>query len=203
MPDFIRPITRFVGRRYFIALGLALTLAVAPAYRAQAQNLIENPNFANAFAGYTTTGEVFSEPAADYGLSAAVLEDGATVTQAVPTTPGETYLITFLAIYDPGVYPTSFGTGSFTNNTPNTEVCCNFTQQGQYSSFSFTGTATSTTTDLTFSVTSGAEGITDLDVQSAPAPNPGSGGPSLLVGLLILATAVMRKAGRATATSAR
>ena len=55
------------------------------------------------------------------------------------------------------------------------------------------GTATGTSTDLVFTAVTGAEGLTALDVEAAPAPMPGSGAASIVVLLSVLAFGAIRK----------
>jgi hypothetical protein len=170
----------FVVMGWFVAAG--------PAF---AQNLVTNPNFDNGLNGYTSTG--FVGVYTYYGSNNALLCDSAcgyttlaTLTQSIATTPGQSYLVSFLASFYPGTYTASFGTGSFTHQGTSQDIQTAFP-------FSFTGTATGTSTDLTFT-SDGATALDNLDVESAPAPIPGGGGLSVIAGLGGLGWLAVRRA---------
>ena len=168
----------------------ALVLLMGALHSAHAQNLVQNPNFTDGFNGYTVTGTnnrldtQYTDAAGD-SLFTVVLVAPASLSQTIATTPGVTYMVSFLGIFDPGAYTYTFGTGSLTLN--GSSGCCTYGQP-----FTFTGTATGTSTILNFTANGGAEGFTSLDVEAAPAPLPGAGALSLIVGLAFLAVGAMR-----------
>jgi hypothetical protein len=184
-------------RGSFRAAALAASLAVTGSFitidPAVAQNLVTNPNFDNGLDGYTSTG--FVGVYTYYGSNNALLCDSAcgyttlaTLTQSIATTPGQSYLVSFLASFYPGTYTASFGTGSFTHQGTSQDIQTAFP-------FSFTGTATGTSTDLTFT-SDGATALDNLDVESAPAPVPGSGALSVVAGLGALGGLAVRRSRR-------
>ena len=170
--DAFRPVT--------VAAVLAVIASVFAALSASAQHLGSNPTFDNQLTGYTTTG--FVGVYTYYGTNNALLCDTscgyttlATLTQAIATTPGQSYLVSFLASFYPGTYTATFGTGSFSHQGATQAI-------GTPYAFSFTGTATGTVTDLTFT-SDGATALDNLDVEAAPAPLPGGGQLSILAAL--------------------
>jgi hypothetical protein len=190
----LNPVFKFprsFARRQSLIAACTLTLAAtffAPP-RADAQNLVQDPNFANQFRDYTLSGtgsSVISSFSDSNGnsLQSAILFAPESLSQTIQTTPGATYLISFLAVFDPGIYTYNFGNGVLTLD--GSTGCCILQQ------FSFTGSASGKTTDLIFSASQGAEGFTSLDVESAPAPLPGSGAFSVIAALTALAFGAAR-----------
>jgi hypothetical protein len=179
-------------RRLSLAAACTLTLAAAfgAAPGARAQNLVQDPNFANGFQNYTLSGTggstngLFSDSNGN-SLQTAVLYAPESLSQTITTTPGASYMISFLATFDPGIYTYNFGSGILTLD--GSTGCCTLRQ------FSFTGIASGKTTDLIFSASQGAEAFTSLDVEAAPAPLPGSGALSVMAALTALAFGAIRK----------
>jgi hypothetical protein len=179
-----------IGRNRALAAAITLATAFVSLQLAQAQNLVQNPSFADgggSFIGYSTNATSLGYFNGNY---AANLSAGDYLTQTIATTPDATYIISFMATFEgsgPADYNVSFGSGSldYTNATG----CCN-----QLAPFSFSATATGATTDLTFTnAQSPPESITALDVEAAPAPLPGAGAPSLFAALLALTVAGLRR----------
>ena len=159
----------------------ALLGLVASPDRAQAQNLVQNPDFTNGFTDYTVCCNVTTMPDGNGGIEA-VLPLGSTLTQAIATTPNTTYMISFIAAFtNSGTYTASFGNGSLIERPTSAIGAATYT---------FTGLATSATTNLMFTTgdNNGTEYLSFLDVgpQGAPAPLPGAGLPSIAVALIVL-----------------
>jgi hypothetical protein len=172
-----------------VALGIAGWLGAAGS--ASAQNLVTNPNFDSGLDGYSANGFVgvygyYSPTNALLCASSCGYSTLATLTQSIVTTPGTSYMVSFLASFYPGNYTASFGTGSFSHQGTSQDITTAFP-------FSFTGTATGTSTDLTFT-SDGAIALDNLDVESAPAPIPGGGGLSVIAGLGGLGWLAVRRA---------
>jgi hypothetical protein len=166
------------GRNLTVAALAAAALLSQPAH---AQNLVENPDFSEgngSFDGYTTNANSF---AYIDNMYLAVLDPGDFLTQSIATTPGVTYLTSFVA--------TSFGPGNLTYS--NATGCCTLTP------FSFSSSPDGSSTDLTFTNDGPAsEYVGQLDVEAAPAPIPGAGASSLAIGALGLAGARIMKRRR-------
>jgi hypothetical protein len=163
------------------AVLLIAGLTAAPLV-AHAQNLVQDPNFANGFNDYVDVCcDVTTMPGPNG--NEAVLPGGSNLSQLIPTTPESLYLISFMASFTgPGTYTASFGDVTFTEN-PN--------QPGM---FSFSATATQGSTLLNFATTtdSNTEFLSNLDVEAAPAPVPGDGALSVCVLLGVLAIRRLR-----------
>jgi len=179
-------------RHSLTAAAVAVAALLASIQPASAQNLVQNPDFSannGSFDGYTTNAQSFGFFEGTY---AANLGTGNFLSQTITTIPETTYLVTFLATFggqSPASFTASFGTGSLTYS--NATGCCSFAP------FSFTATATGKSEDLLFTVGEGGnEFITDLSVEAAPAPIPGTGAPSLLLGFFILSAAAIQKLRR-------
>ena len=208
-------LARGFWRRTTGTLALAVALA-ALAGQAWAQNLVQNPNFLNDLTGYTTSGDVgvyqlsdgnFAAGLAGVGENSPQLpgpvftasQTGSTLSQAIPTTPGVDYVITFFGFVDPGaedVISASFGDTSISTDVP-TGTGGNDISTLTLSDFdtkSFDGVATGSSTDLTFTADQGGLLITGIDVEpeSAPAPIVGGGVASLSVALAGLALRRLR-----------
>ncbi len=202
----LRPRNRWIG---LAACILAAGMIAAP--RAQAQNLVLDPNFFQAFQFYQTTGLVQAinvpfgpTPPQQGGTNSAELigpggpgspSTSATVTQSITTTPNSTYMVTFAITLDPNTvdgFTATFGDG--------TKMLTQSPSNGQgFDLFTFTGnsSARGTTTDLTFTVDSGAVVISELDVEAGPAPVTGGG--LLSAGVAILGFAAQRRRRRLAA----
>jgi hypothetical protein len=181
----------------FVRAGLgalaAITAFAAILAPAHAQNLVQNPDFANELNGYTVSGEgtptFASYGDADSNLhNTVVFNEGISITQSIQTTPGVFYMISFLGASEPGSYITTFGDGSLTS--AGDAACCTLTPS------MFFGKASGTSTDLTFTAASGTEAITALDVEAAPAPVTGAGILSFCVAFAGLAFHRMRRMAR-------
>jgi hypothetical protein len=176
---------------------------IACAPHAQAQNLVQDPNFFQGFQFYATSGRVISQnvpfgpppPTQGGPNSAEMIAPGAggataaTITQTIATVPNTTYLVTFAVSLDPNTtdsFMASFGNGSkkLTQSPSNGKG---------FDIFTFTGKSSveGTTTNLTFTTDLGATLISELDVQVAPAPVTGGG--LLSVGAAIVGFAVQRR----------
>jgi hypothetical protein len=169
---------------------VAATLLSQPAH---AQNLVQNPDFSEgdgSFDGYNTNANSF---AYFDNMYLAVLDPGDFLTQSIATTPGVTYVASFVATFPgqtPGTFTTAFGPGNLTYS--NATGCCSLTP------FSFTSNPDGSNTNLTFTNDGPAsEYVGQLDVEAAPAPIPGAGASSLAIGALGLAGAMIMKRRRA------
>jgi hypothetical protein len=205
-----------VGRLWRAAVGFVIVIvfaAFAGPRQALAQNLVQDPNFFNGLTDYQFTGQV---TAADvsfgptppegsstnagvlYGPGASANGDIGTLSQAIATVPNTVYMVTFSVNFDPGTPDTllaSFGTGTF-SLTPTAEP-------NSLAIYTFTGRATGTTTNLEFTAEDGAYLVTELDVESGPAPVTGGGILSFGAVLAGLAIRHMRRRGLAGETGAR
>ena len=179
----MRQTVSYVGSLIFL---LGLAGMAMPAY---AQNLVQNPNFANGLTGYTTTGATNVTPVGPTNV-AFFPSAGDSISQSIATSPGTLYMVSFLAAFDPGIADTalaSFGSGSL----PFSFVAQGAT--GQTASYSFTGTADGSTTAFSFVNQTGESYITNLDVEAAPAPVVGGGSASVLFGSGLLMLALIRR----------
>jgi hypothetical protein len=154
-------------RRACLASLLIAAGLMAASDRAQAQNLVQDPNFTNGFNAYTNVCCNVTTIPGDKG-SIAVLPGGSTLSQLIPTSADSLYLVSFFANFSgPGTYIANFGNVTFQEDA---------TKPGL---FSFTATASGSSTALNFftSGNSNTEFLSNLDVelQGAPAPVPGTG----------------------------
>jgi hypothetical protein len=175
---------------FAIALFVAAVGSLFAAQAAQAQNLVQNPVFFDGLNGYESTGSLITTPATmTPGVNIAILAPGSILTQSIQTNINATYLVKFFtAIINPqtmrDVLFASFGDSAITIDSANGDM---------NSLYSFTATATGSNSTLRFAEDSGFTGITGLDVEAAPAPVPGAGGLSFLVGLAALAGVAVRR----------
>ncbi len=161
---------------------------MAASHRAQAQNLVQDPNFTNGFNAYTNVCCDVTTIPGDKGATA-VLPGGSMLSQIIPTSAESLYLVSFMASFTgPGTYTASFG---------------NFTFQEDYTKpglFSFTAPATGSDTTLTFATSgdSNTEYLSNLGVelQGAPAPTPGTGILSFCVMAAALGVHRLRRPAR-------
>jgi hypothetical protein len=162
---------------------------------ARAQNLVQNPDFANGLQGYISTG---ATAATFLGQTAAFISPKYGNIQAtVPTTTGVDYIFTFLAASLTPASPTSFF-GVFTVNGQD-EIFQQATGTG-YTQFSLSGAATGAST-MVLVQTNDAGGLylTSLDVQTAPgtglesAPAPAMGAGMMSFCALVFAVRIHRK----------
>ena len=163
-----------------IALALsAVGFLAAPS--AQAQNLVQNPNFLNGLSGYQSLGTPFNiQTTQNPNFNLAVLAPGSILTQSIQTNIGVNYLISFYtsfantAMFHDQLFA-SFGDGGVTLDS----------QSGATAGlYSFSATATDTTSTLRFGEgTGGVNLLTALDVEAAPAPVPGAGMLSAIAAL--------------------
>lgn len=191
------------------SIGLAISLLIAAPPHAQAQNLVQDPNFFQGLQFYTTSGDVVSQnvpfgpPSLNGGPNAAEMigpgaldtNTPATITQAISTTPNTTYIVTFAVSLDPNTtdsFIASFGDGSksLTQSPSNGSGFDIFTFRG-------TSSVEGTLTNLTFTTDTGATLISELDVEVAPAPVTGGG--LLSAGAAIVGLAVQRRRRKAAA----
>jgi hypothetical protein len=152
---------------------------------AQAQNLVQDPNFTNGFNAYTNVCCNVTTMPGEKG-SVAVLPAGSTISQIIPTSAETLYIVSFMASFTgPGFYTASFGDVTFQED---------YTKPGL---FSFTAPAFGSNTTLTFATNSDSstEYLSNLDVQAegAPAPTPGTGILSFCA--LVAAVAIHRRRG--------
>ena len=161
----------------FARSGVAtLVFAVLALYgQARAQNLVSNPNFGNGRIGFSGA----SVQAATYqGMTAAFISQQNGYIQRYPlaTTPGVSYIFTFLAAavssqvsFTADLGPTTQSLGYATLFEP-AGLSSVFTR------YTVTGTVTSNQT-YAFVQTDSPSGlyITDFDVEPAPAPTIGGG----------------------------
>lgn len=178
-------------------VGLCLIALVAVAGsvvsldRAQAQNLVQNPDFTTGFTYYTVCCNVTTQPDGNGGVIA-ILPLGSTLSQAIATTPNSTYIVSFIASFtNSGTYTATFGNGSLIERP---------TSATNPATFTFSGLATSATTSLTFTTgdNNGIEHLSNLDVglQGAPAPTLGAGFPSIAAALIALSWTSIRRTVR-------
>jgi hypothetical protein len=208
-----------IDRLWLATAGLAIVIlfaGFAGPRQALAQNLVQDPNFFNGLTDYQFTGQVTAAyvpfgptpPGGQtatstnagvlYGPGASANGDMATLSQTIATVPNTVYLVTFSVNFDPGTPDTllaSFGTGTF-SLTPTAEP-------NSLATYTFTGKATGTTTNLEFTAENGAYLVTELDVESGPAPVTGGGILSFGCVLAGLAIRHMRRRGVAGETGAR
>jgi len=170
-----------------VAAALTLGAFSATLRHAQAQNLVQNPNFFDGLTDYTTTADsddnVFANtfsggPTNPTGgtnsVEGAVSTPGvpAVISQSLTTTPDTIYLVTFAYAVEPDV------TDSFTVTFGNqTKTYTSSTSDGEtpFDVISFTATSTSANSALTFTGTEGAFAVSELDVEAGPAPVAGGG----------------------------
>jgi hypothetical protein len=166
-----------------LAAGALLTASFA-----QAQNLVQNPDFFDGLTGYATTADSDqnviarnflggpTSPTEDGNNSAEgfLSETGAPsmISQSLTTTPGTIYLVTFAYAVEPGLtdsFTATFGnqTRTFTSSVSDGDT--------PFDIASFTARSTSAKTALTFTGTEGAFAVSDLDVEAGPAPVTGGG----------------------------
>jgi hypothetical protein len=158
----------FAPREFATILGLiAMAIIFGVSASAQAQNLVQDPNFTNGFADYTNVCcDVTTMPGQNGNI--AVLPGGSTISQVIPTTPSSIYVISFVASFTgPGSYKAYFGDNSLYEP---------YTTPGM---FAFSAPATGNNTTLSFitDTSGGTEYLSNLDVQpaGAPTPVPGAG----------------------------
>ena len=171
-----------------IAFGLSLQAGPA-----RAQNLVQNPNFADGltgYSGYGVTTTTYNGQTAAYIVGFANYVE----TFATPTVPGQEYIFTFLAAaQDPQVATSLVGVFG-TQGQP--EIFETLTSTG-FNQFTLTGTANSTNTlALVQSLGDGGFYVTSFDVEPAPAPVTGGGIASLCVGLVGLGVHRARRGQR-------
>ena len=209
-------------RRFLIGT-IALTAFAAAAFiavphSARAQNLVANPNFTDGLSGYQTSGNVGVYQFSDGSFAAGVLGPGerspqlpgpflspsdfvGMLAQAITTTPGAFYTISFLTVSDPHVEDigsVTFGDAShFADDMPTTGNGNGGTgpTAADLNLFSFVARATGSTTNLSFVADQGGFLITGLDVEPGPAPVNGGGVASLA--LVLAGFAVNRVRRRA------
>ena len=194
-----------------IVVAAAMVLVVAVPHRADAQNLVQNPDFFNGLTGYTSSGSVFAtsfvggpantqnpqgtNSAEGDGPGAADTSVPAVLTQALTTTPNTTYLVTFSYALEPGINDSltvSFGNSSETFTTSKSDGSTPF------DTVSFLAKSNSRgTTDLTFTATEGAFAVSELDVEAGPAPVTGGGILSFGIVIAGLAARRIRRRGLA------
>ena len=201
-----------IDRLWRATAGLAIVILVAGfagPRQALAQNLVQDPNFFNGLTDYQFTNQVSAvdvpfgptppegsstNAGVLYGPGASTNGDIGTLSQAIATVPNTVYMVTFSVNFDPGVSDTllaSFGAGTF-SLTPTSEP-------NSLATYTFTGRATGATTELTFTAEDGAYLVTELDVESGPAPVTGGGILSFGCVLAGLAIRHMRRRGEAGA----
>jgi hypothetical protein len=177
--------------------------------RAEAQNLVQNPDFFNGLTGYTTSADTFQNVnATDFpggptnptagGTNAAVgivstAGDDATIAQSLTTAPNTLYMVTFAYAIDPSTadsFTVAFGNAHHTYTTSTSDGSNPFEV---VTFMARSGTGRSTT--LTFDGSEGGFAVSELDVEAAPAPVCGGGIASASV--MLAGWAVRRRRGRA------
>jgi len=171
----------------FVSAALVLGAFSAASRHAQAQNLVQNPNFFNGLTDYTTTADsdenVFASSfpggptnPAEGGTNAAEGDVSdttpAVISQSLTTMPNTLYLVTFAYAVDPSSADSltvTFGnqTKTFTTSISNGST--------PFDVVSFTATSSSADSTLTFTGTEGAFAVSELDVEAGPAPVAGGG----------------------------
>ena len=171
----------------------ALAVMFTAAQPAQAQNLVQDPNFSAGLTYYQSPyGDSFDATPTIYdGMTGVELSGSATgyvhQTPVVGYTSGVTYLFTLLAAAIDSNQPSTiyFGFGP-------TCACQNstFDQNTALTQFSVSGTADSSSGSYLYIEASGGDAfVTGLDFEAAPAPIPGAG---ILSFAVLLAGLAMR-----------
>jgi hypothetical protein len=174
-----------LSRRFWLACLLIAAGLMAVPDLAQAQNLVQDPNFTNGFNAYTNVCCNVTTMPGEKG-AVAVLPAGSTISQIIPTSAETMYIVSFMASFTgPGFYTASFGDVTYQED---------YTKPGL---FSFTAPAFGSNTTLTIATNSDSstEYLSNLDVQAegAPAPTPGTGILSFCA--LVAAVAIHRRRG--------
>jgi hypothetical protein len=173
-------------RLCFISAALVLGAFSAAPRHAQAQNLVQNPNFFDGLTDYTTTADsdenVFASSfsggptnPAEGGTNAAegdVSGAPAVISQSLTTTTNTLYLVTFAYAVDPETadsFTVTFGNQTRTYTTSVSDG------SSPFDVVSFTAKSSSPASVLTFTGTEGAFAVSELDVEAGPAPVAGGG----------------------------
>jgi hypothetical protein len=194
-----------------IVIGAIATMVMAAPHQAHAQNLVQNPDFFNGLTGYQTSGDVTAtnflggpsntenpegtNSAEGVGPGAGDTSSPAVLMQALTTTPNTMYMVTFSYAVEPGVTDSLTVTFGSTSETFTTSTSDGSTP---FDVISFMARSNSQgATDLTFTGNEGAFAVSDLDVESGPAPVTGGGVLSFGIVLSGLAFRHMRRRGLA------
>jgi hypothetical protein len=169
----------------FVSVALVLGAFSAASRHAQAQNLVQNPNFFSGLTDYTTTADTDDNVFANTfgggptnptgGTNAAEGEfsgSPAVISQSLTTTPNTLYLVTFAYAVDPGTddsFTVTFGNQTRTYTTSTSDG------SNPFDVVSFTATSSSPDSTLTFTGTEGAFAVSELDVEAGPVPVAGGG----------------------------
>jgi hypothetical protein len=170
----------------FVSVALVLGAFSALPRHAQAQNLVQNPNFFSGLTDYTTTADsddnVFANTFAGGptnptgGTNAAEGElsgtTAAVISQNLTTMPSTLYLVTFAYAVDPGLDDSFTVTFGNQTKTYTTSISNGLTP---FDVVSFTATSSSADSTLTFTGTEGAFAVSELDVEAGPVPVAGGG----------------------------
>jgi hypothetical protein len=187
--------------------------AVIPAQSAQAQNLVQNPGFEDSTSDTTSPGwklDMSRERFTGFANNSVFAHTGTwsanfgdltqqdatidTLSQVIPTVPMTTYLIIF--------FLSDYGTGSDKSfvATFDGQTVLSLTSQdtSPYTFYSASVVATSSEATLAFAGQNPSSQffLDDVSVEPAPAPVPGAGGLSLIVGAVMLAGSRLRRMRR-------
>jgi len=187
MPTHVRS-----GAALLVSAFAVLTAGALPG-QARAQNIVSNPDFANGLLGFSGA----SVQAATYqGMTAALITQQNGYIQRFPltTTPGVTYLFTFLAaaVSDQVSFIAYLGPSQGQSGYEQLFVPAGIS--GVFTRYTLTGTLTdSETYALVQTASPGGLYVTDFDVEPAPAPTPTIGGGALSVLAMLAGLAIRRR----------